>query len=227
MALSKQSVDVVADTTENLDPPKPRDRSFGADRRLTRVDRFGVWLSGRSIRRSVSDFHGKRIGDFGCGHQATFTRSVIDVVRSAVLVDVSLADDLKANPKVRAIEGVLPHALGQLPDASIDVALCISALEHLMNPQELIVECHRLLAPGGVFLVNVPTWLGKRFLEISAFRLGLSPAEEMDDHKMYYDPKDLWPLLRAAGFLPHNIKCFRHKGGLNTFAACRLDPLDK
>ena len=54
------------------------------------------------------------------------------------------------------------------------------------------------------------------------FRLGLSPAEEMDDHKMYYDPKDLWPLMVKAGFMPHAIKCFKHKFGLNTFAVATV-----
>ncbi len=39
---------------------------------------------------------------------------------------------------------------------------------------------------------------------------------------MYYDVRDLWPLLVKAGFLPSEIECFSHKGGLNTFAACRL-----
>jgi SAM-dependent methyltransferase len=203
-----------------------RHRSFGADRDLTSVDRFGVWLSGRSIRRAVPSLQGKRLGDFGCGHEATFVRSVIAVVQSALVVDVSIADDLKANPKVQAIEGRLPESLSPLPDASLDVALCISSLEHLADPQGLVVQCRRLLAPGGVLLVNVPSWLGKRFLELSAFRLGLSPWEEMDDHKMYYDPKDLWPVLRGAGFWPHNIRCIRHKGGLNTFAICRVDPTD-
>ena len=78
-----------------------------------------------------------------------------------------------------------------------------------------------MLRPGGVCAVNVPSWLGKRALEYSAFKLGLSPAEEMDDHKMYYDPRDLWPLMVRAGFCPHAIRCFRHKFGLNTFAVCR------
>ena len=71
-------------------------------------------------------------------------------------------------------------------------------------------------------LLNVPTWRGKRALELSAFRLGLSPAEEMDDHKWYFDPRDLWLMLVRAGFRPSEIRCHRHKFGLNTFAACRV-----
>ena len=59
---------------------------------------------------------------------------------------------------------------------------------------------------------------GKTFLEFSAFRLGLSPKSEMDDHKMYYDKRDLWPLLVKAGFLPSAIETRYHKFGLNLFA---------
>jgi hypothetical protein len=90
----------------------------------------------------------------------------------------------------------------------------------------MLAELWRVTAPGGVCVVSVPNWFGKRFLEYSAFRLGLSPAEEMDDHKTYYDPKDLWPMLVTAGFRPHNISCRRHKFGLNTIAVCRTDPDD-
>lgn len=175
------------------------------------------------MRRAVGDFAGKRIADLGCGHEATLARSLLPSVASATLIDMTLADDLKANPKVQAIEGSVPEALFDLPAGSFDVVLCISSLEHLAQPEATAAECRRLLGPGGFLVVNVPTWLGKRFLEFSAFRLGLSPPEEMDDHKMYYDPKDLWPLLRRAGFLPHNIRCFRHKAGLNTFAVCRTE----
>ena len=197
--------------------------SFGQSDSASVVDRFGVWLSARALRREVGSFSGKRLGDFGCGYHATFARSVLDDVASAVLVDVALADDLKADRRVTAIEGQLPDAVAGIPDRSLDVALCISVLEHLWDPLVMLRELRRLTAEGGVCLLNVPTWRGKRFLEFSAYRLGLSPREEMDDHKHYYDPRDLWPLLVAAGFVPHAITCYRHKFGLNTFAACRVD----
>jgi len=201
-----------------------RTESFGQGYEPTLVDRFGVWLSARQIRRFVPSFSGKAIADLGCGHQAAFTRTVLDEVDRAVLVDVAIADDLKAHPKVRALEGGLPDTLAALPDQSLDVVMIVSVLEHLREPLRTLREIRRLLKPGGTCLVNVPSWLGKRFLELSAFKLGLSPAAEMDDHKMYYDVRDLWPLLVQAGFLPSEIACFSHKYGLNTFAACRLKP---
>jgi SAM-dependent methyltransferase len=199
-----------------------RDQSFGQGYSPTIVDRFGVWLSARQIRRWVPSFAGKRIADLGCGYHAAFTRTVLGEVEEALLVDVSIAPDLKAHPKVKTIEGGLPESIIGLPDASLDVVMIVSVLEHLWEPQRTLQEIRRLLRPGGTCLVNVPSWRGKWFLEFSAFRLGLSPAAEMDDHKMYYDVADLWPLLVQSGFLPSEIRCFRHKFGLNTFAACRL-----
>ena len=48
----------------------------------------------------------------------------------------------------------------------------------------------------------------------------------MDDHKRYYDPRDLWPMLVDAGLQPSEIRIRRHKFGLNTFAVCRV-PRDR
>jgi SAM-dependent methyltransferase len=202
-----------------------RDTAFGQEGKITAVDRAGVWLSGHQIRRTVGGIEGKDVGDFGCGFQATYMRTVLAQVRSATLVDISLADDLKSRPDVTAIEGTLPGILQDLPDQSLDVILSMSVLEHLWEPGRTLTHFRRLLRPGGVCAVNVPSWRGKRALEFSAFRLGLSPASEMDDHKRYYDPRDLWPLLVAAGFMPHGIRCFKHKFGLNTFAVCKVDPV--
>ena len=202
-----------------------REAAFGQEGRITGVDRAGVWLSGHQIRRTVGSLDDKDVGDVGCGFQATYMRTVLDTVRSATLVDISLADDLKSRPNVTAIEGKLPGVLQDLPDRSLDVILCMSVLEHLWEPGQALTHFRRLVRPGGVLAINVPSWRGKRALEFSAFRLGLSPASEMDDHKRYYDPRDLWPLLVTAGFVPHGIRCFRHKFGLNTFAVCKVDPV--
>jgi hypothetical protein len=101
---------------------------------LTPVDRFGVWLSARALRQHVTNFAGLRLGDFGCGYEARFVRSVLDEVGHATLVDVALASDLKADPRVTVVEGALPDALRGVDDDSLDVVLCISVLEHLRDP---------------------------------------------------------------------------------------------
>ncbi|MGH2719660.1 MAG: methyltransferase domain-containing protein [Actinomycetota bacterium] len=200
-----------------------RATSYGQTWDATALDRLGVWLSDYQIRRHVADFRGKRVADFGCGYHAPFLRRVSGQTAASLAVDVSLSPDLGTVAGLTAIEGVLPGVIEEIGSESLDIVLCVSVLEHLWDPLSAIRGFRRVLAPGGVALLNVPTWRGKWFLEFSAFRLGMSPPEEMDDHKAYYDPSDLWPLLVQAGFLPHNIDCSRHKFGLNTFAACRVD----
>jgi SAM-dependent methyltransferase len=198
-----------------------RSQAYGEGQALSIVDRFGVWLSALAVRRHAS-FKDRRVADFGCGYQASFARSVLPRARQLLLVDVHLAEDLKRHPKVHAREGRIEAVLPSVASESLDVVICLSVLEHLDDPEQALAGFHRILAPGGVALINVPSWRGKPWLELSAFRLGLSPAVEMDDHKRYYDPRDLWPLLVRAGFRPSEISCRRHKFGLNTFAACRV-----
>jgi ubiquinone/menaquinone biosynthesis C-methylase UbiE len=162
-----------------------------------------------------------RVADFGCGYDAGLARQVLPRVKQMLLVDVQLAEDLQHHPHTHAVVGLIEEVLPTIPDRSFDIVMCLSVLEHLDAPQDALDAFSRILVPGGLALVNVPSWRGKPWLEFSAFRLGTSPAVEVDDHKRYYDPRDLWPMLVRAGFRPSEISCRRHKFGLNTFAACR------
>lgn len=196
-----------------------RDEAYG-EHGLTPVDRLGVWLSGRAIRRHLPP--GRPVAlDLGCGYDAALLRGLAGRIGDGLGVDVSISPAAAAAPGLRFIEGTIEDALPGLPDASRDVIFAISVLEHLWEPQAALAHCHRILRPGGVLMVNVPTWLGRRALELSAFRLGLSPATEMDDHKAYYGSRDLWPLLVRAGFRPSALRLRRHKLGLNLFAVAR------
>jgi SAM-dependent methyltransferase len=200
-----------------------RTHSLGEIKPLNAVDRFGNWLSMRTLEHHVGSPVEKRIADIGCGYNAVIARRFGAKAASTTILDISISPEVMASAGVTAIEGRLPASIEGVPDRSVDIALCVSVLEHLDEPARTLSELRRIVAPGGVLFVNVPSWLGKRALEFSAFRLNLSPREEMDDHKTYYDPRDLWPMLVAAGFTPHNITCRRHKAGLNTFAVCKVE----
>lgn len=185
---------------------------------VTWVDRFGVWLSQRAIRRWLPAGQDLRVLELGCGYRATQLMALRDRAREITGVDFKIAPELRAVSGAVFHEGPIEDALPKLPAGAFDVVLLISVLEHLRDPLAALESASRLLRPGGVLLVNVPTWRGKFFLEFSAFRLGLSPRVEMDDHKMYYDQRDLWPLLVKAGFRPSGIRLSYHKFGLNLFA---------
>ena len=198
-----------------------RSTSFGQGDGATYVDRLGVWLSQHKALTEVAPWRGKDVGDFGCGFRAALTRRILPEVASATIADVAIAPDLKEHQKVRAIEGTLPEVLSKVNDASLDIVLCVAVLEHLWEPDVALSEFHRILRTGGVCFVTVPTWLDKWPLEFSAFRLGLSPPEEMNDHKRYYAPKDLLAHVGVPRVLASGHPLSTSTPGLHTFATCR------
>jgi 2-polyprenyl-3-methyl-5-hydroxy-6-metoxy-1,4-benzoquinol methylase len=189
------------------------------EQRLTFVDRAGVWLSQRAISRHLPDRSNLEVLDLGCGFRATQLRALGSRIKRGTGVDLRIAPELQTLKKFTFHEGTIEETLPKLQVERFDVIMLISVLEHLRDPLVVIEAARRMLKPSGVLLINVPTWRGKSFLEFSAFRLGLSPRIEMDDHKMYYDKRDLWPLLVRAGIKPSLIKLRYHKFGLNLFAA--------
>jgi 2-polyprenyl-3-methyl-5-hydroxy-6-metoxy-1,4-benzoquinol methylase len=205
----------------SVDRGVSRTKSWGESVRFSPMDRVGMWLSERQIRRQLGGFRDKHIADVGCGHGAVFMRQILDEVAHATLVDLSLADDLKTNPKVTVVEGLLPSALAGVADASVDAVVCNNVLEHLWQPRVALEHILRILSPSGTAFLNVPSWRGKVVLETAAFRLKWTSADEIDDHKAYYGPRELWRLLVESGFKPSHIACHTHKLGLNTYAVCR------
>jgi len=191
--------------------------SFG-QHGVTWVDRFGVWLSQRAIRRRLPAGNALHALELGCGYRATQLLALRDRLQHGTGVDFRIAPELRGEAGFSFHEGTIEETLPKLTEGTFDVVLVISVLEHLREPLPVLKAARRLLRPGGVLLINVPTWRGKFFLEFSAFRLGLSPKVEMDDHKMYYDQRDLWPLLVRVGFRPSEIRIGYHKFGLNLFA---------
>ncbi|HYJ04687.1 MAG TPA: methyltransferase domain-containing protein [Chthoniobacterales bacterium] len=191
--------------------------SYG-QRGVSWVDRLGVWLSQRAIRRRLPRAERLVVLELGCGYRAAHLLALENRLQRGVGLDFAIAPEIRQIPKFEFYEGAIEENLARLEIGVFDAVLLISVLEHLDEPLAVLKTTHALLKPGGLLLVNVPTWRGKVFLEFSAFRLGLSPQTEMDDHKMYYNKRDLWPLLVRSGFRPSAIKLSYHKFGLNLFA---------
>ena len=194
------------------------DESYG-QRGLSLADRLGVWLSQRAIRRCLPKRSDLEVLELGCGYRAAQLIALKPKLRRGIGVDFHIAPELRTLEGFTFHEGTIEETLPKLENETMDAVLLISVLEHLAEPQFALESAWRLLKPSGLLLINVPTWLGKRFLEFSAFRLGLSPKVEMDDHKMYYGKRDLWPILVRSGFKPSQMRLWYHKFGLNLFAA--------
>jgi SAM-dependent methyltransferase len=69
--------------------------------------------------------------------------------------------------------------------ASFDSAIMDNVLEHIAHPDTLLREIHRVLVPGGHFVVGVP---GERGFNSDP------------DHKVYYDEEALRRAMIGAGF---------------------------
>ena len=190
---------------------------------LTFVDRLGVWLSRRAISHELPKRSDLEVLELGCGFRATQLMALSPRLKGGTGIDFQVDPQLANLPKFDFHEGSIEETLPKLSGRTFDAVLLMSVLEHLRDPLLVVTAARHLLKSSGVLLVNVPTWRGKTFLEFSAFRLGLSPKVEMDDHKMYYDKPDLWPLLVRAGFRPSLIKLRYHKFGLNLFAVARRE----
>jgi SAM-dependent methyltransferase len=200
-----------------------RERKSYGQEDLGFVDRLGVWLSQRAIARELPSGSDLAVLELGCGYRATQLVALSPRLKRGVGVDFQLAPELGSLANFSFYQGAIEETLPKLISERFDAVLLISVLEHLRDPFSVIEAVSQLLKPSGVLLINVPTWRGKTFLEFSAFRLGLSPKLEMDDHKMYYDKRDLWPLLVRSGFKPSLIKLRYHKLGLNLFAVARRE----
>ena len=189
-----------------------RSSSYGEDHDLSIVDRLGTGLNFRAALREAQS--GDAVIDIGCGYDARLGRALAERGCAVTAVDMSVNPALPAG--ITAVEGRVPEVLGRFADASFDVTYCVNLLEHLDEPLAALRELGRITKADGTIFVNVPSWRGRHFLEFAAFRLGKAPVAEMNDHKMYYDVRDLWPLAVEAGFEPRQISCRRVKGGLNT-----------
>ena len=196
-----------------------RKKAFG-ENRITVLDRLGNYLSVRAIRRHLVEGARPYVLDLGSGYRARLLRALRPHLGTAHAVDIRLSDELMSLEGFRSTESPILPALLEIEPDQVDVVLLISVLEHLPNPVECLTEIRRVLKPGGKILINVPTWRGKWFLETAAFRLDLCPADEIDDHKMYYQMESLWPLLIQAGFIPSRINIKSIKFGLTLFAVC-------
>jgi ubiquinone/menaquinone biosynthesis C-methylase UbiE len=138
-------------TTDSL----PHKEAFG-QRKRSIFERAGGYLSSSRLRRV---FKGKRdltVLDVGCGYHAILLRGLDSHLKAGVGVDRAVDERLDGG-KCRFYRGEIEKVLPELPDAGYDGILIIHTLEHLWEPVKILTECYRLLKPGGLLFVNVPS----------------------------------------------------------------------
>ena len=91
--------------------------------------------------------------DLGCGHRASFLRSLSPFVRKAYGVDLEISESI-IDDNIHIMQGdaeAIP-----LDDSSVDIITMINVVEHLRDPKKVFLECRRILRPGGSFFLMTP-----------------------------------------------------------------------
>jgi 2-polyprenyl-3-methyl-5-hydroxy-6-metoxy-1,4-benzoquinol methylase len=146
---------------------------------------------------------GAHVLDFGAG-SGWLSRWLTQLGCRVTLLDVSptalaMARELYARQPIigdRPAPAFLPFDGRRidLPDASVDRIMCFHAFHHVPNPDEIIREFSRVLAPGGIAAFAEPGPRHSR-TPLSQFEMRAYAVVEND-----IDVHALWDTARAAGF---------------------------
>jgi SAM-dependent methyltransferase len=201
-----------------------RTGSYGENKNLSTLDMLGQYLSGRSISKALkSTTRRESLGDIGSGFNGNVTQPYWSLFSQIHLFDMSLNSERLnlLDKKIVCYEGDVNETISTFT-GKIDFLVMNNLLEHIDKPVDLLAQIKNIMSEEGILYINVPSWRGKFFLELAAFRFNLAPREEMEDHKRYYSKRDLWIEIRKAGFLPSRIKVQKNKFGLNVCALVRI-----
>jgi SAM-dependent methyltransferase len=145
-----------------------------------------------------------RVLDIGCA-----TGALLEKLRSrgwdATGVEISPAADYAR--RERSLEVLdLPLEECAFPPASFHLVLASHLIEHLNDPAGFATEVHRVLAPGGYFLVTTPNIAG-----LQARLLQGRWRSAIFDHLYLFSVKTLSRLLLDRGFEVQRVRTW---GGL-------------
>lgn len=105
------------------------------------------------------DEPGLRVADLGCGSGRTVRQLLAyePAVVHAIDQASDLDDDLLHDPRVQSRIVDLDAGL-LLPGGSLDRVVSLNTVEHLADPVAHLVEVHRVLRRGGVFILAHSDW---------------------------------------------------------------------
>jgi SAM-dependent methyltransferase len=190
-------------------------RGYGA------LERLLARLRARTANRLIPG--GRRSGrilDIGCGTTPFFLENTRFAERyglDKVVDDQSI--ELYGDRGITLVRHDV-EAEDSLPFPSVyfDVVTMLAVFEHVEPGRllPLLAEIHRVLKPGGVYILTTPTPWADRVLRAMA-KVGLVSRIEIEEHKDAYSHERIAECLRQAGFPPERIRLGYFELFMNTW----------
>jgi SAM-dependent methyltransferase len=99
---------------------------------------------------------GHRAIDVGCG-SGFYTDFCRRQGNTVVGVEITSQVETAHTRALAVCQGSVEQTF-PFPNATFSLALCIEVVEHLLQPELMIAEVHRVLKPGGVLILTTPNY---------------------------------------------------------------------
>lgn len=198
----------------------PEGRSAARFRRVTeRRLRYALRLLGRSFPPPL------RLLDVGCSSGALLAVAARLGFSPSGVEIASKAAETARRAGFEVFCGLLHEA--RFADEAFDVITAFELIEHLNNPLLLLRECHRILKPEGVLIINTPnaaSWTASVMKE----RWDGFSLTSMGGHVSFFSPRSLAHLADQCGFRVERLETRRvrfvesDQAGMIVYRACKV-----
>jgi len=161
----------------------------------TEIDHFIAKMRFRAAYPHLSA--GSRVCDLGCGLEMAF----LDFAEDKIAHGVGIDDQVESGTHGRwqRIHADLRSRL-PLNDAQFDHVVMLAVFEHLVEPEAVLREAFRILAPGGSLIMTWPAALVDPILNVLHTLRLVSDEMESDEHQKRIPVSEVQWLLERAGF---------------------------
>jgi SAM-dependent methyltransferase len=161
----------------------------------TWVDRLVARMRFRAAYPFIK--RGTKVCDLGCGLEAAFLDYAADRVAKGVGLDDQVVDGVGGRwRRVRAdLQSPLPFA-----DGEFDHVVMLAVLEHLKDPEKVLFEAFRVIAPGGSLIMTWPSSMVDPILTVLHKLRLVSDEMESDEHQKRIPLDTLQQMLERIGF---------------------------
>src|SRR3981081_2971878 len=140
---------------------------------------------------------GSRVCDLGCGLEAAFLDYAADRISHGVGVDDQVEDGVRG--RWWRVHGDITAPL-PLESGQFDHVVMLAVLEHLAEPETVLREAHRILAPDGWRILTGPSAIIDPILKVFHSLKLVSDEMESDEHQKRIPVGTLQQMLHRIGF---------------------------